>query len=179
MLRSVYLAGPEVFRPDAIAHGHALKRLCAAHGFQGLFPLDAQVADSGAATPLEQARWIYRADIGLLDQADAVVANLDFFRGAEPDSGTCFEIGYAVARGKPVVGYVPEHGSLATRIAARCPQYLGAQAGTDAGGWELEEFGLPVNLMLAVPCTLVVGGVEQALVALRKLTAQPGRQDRP
>lgn len=72
-----------------------------------------------AGDPLDTARWIYRADVGLLDAADAVLANLDFFRGAEPDSGTCFEVGYAIARGKPVYGYVPEGGSLAERIRRR------------------------------------------------------------
>jgi len=37
----------------------------------------------------------------------------------------------------------------------------------DAAGWELEEFGLPLNLMLAVPSRIVVGGLRAALEALR------------
>lgn len=167
MIPSLYLAGPDIFRPDAVARGEALKRLCARYGFEGLFPLDAQVAGQATGDPLDTARWIYRADVGLLDAADAVLANLDFFRGAEPDSGTCFEVGYAIARGKPVYGYVPEGGNLAERIRRRCPQYLGADAGTDASGWELEEFGLPLNLMLAVPCVVVVGDAETALQRAR------------
>jgi len=166
MIQSLYLAGPDIFRPDAAVHGEKLKALCAAYGFEGLFPLDAQVAQA-TGDALEAARWIYRADIGLLDAADAVLANLDFFRGAEPDSGTCFEVGYAIARGKPVYGYVPEGGSLAERIRRRCPEHLGADDGHDAQGWQLEEFGLPLNLMLAVPCTVVVGGADVALRRLR------------
>ena len=35
-----------------------------------------------------------------LDQADAVLAIID---GADPDSGTCWEAGYAYAKGKPIV----------------------------------------------------------------------------
>lgn len=167
MIQSLYLAGPDIFRPDAVAHGDRLKVLCARYGFEGLFPLDAQVAGHATGDPLDTARWIYRADLGLLEAADAVLANLDFFRGAEPDSGTCFEVGYAIARGKPVYGYVPEGGSLAERIRQRCPQHLGRAAGTDAVGWELEEFGLPLNLMLAVPCVMVVGDAEAALQRLR------------
>lgn len=168
MIQSLYLAGPDIFRPDAVARGEQLKALCARHGFEGLFPLDAQVAGHATGDPLETARWIYRADIGLLDAADAVLANLDFFRGAEPDSGTCFEVGYAIARGKPVYGYVPEDGSLAERIRARCPQFLGTEIGQDMQGWELEEFGLPLNLMLAVPCVIVIGDAEAALQRLRQ-----------
>lgn len=167
MIKSLYLAGPDIFRPDAVARGEQLKALCARYGFEGLFPLDAQVAGHAAGDPHDTARWIYRADIGLLEAADAVLANLDFFRGAEPDSGTCFEVGYAVARGKPVYGYVPEAGSLAERIRRRCPGYLGADAGRDVEGWQLEEFGLPLNLMLAVPCVMVVGNAEAALQRLR------------
>jgi nucleoside 2-deoxyribosyltransferase len=37
----------------------------------------------------------------------------------------------------------------------------------DAAGWELEEFGLPLNLMLAVSTRIVVGGPRVALEALR------------
>ncbi|MBE7942197.1 nucleoside 2-deoxyribosyltransferase, partial [Ramlibacter aquaticus] len=36
----VYLAGPDVFRPDAEAFGRALAQACAALGLQGVFPLD-------------------------------------------------------------------------------------------------------------------------------------------
>ena len=36
-----------------------------------------------------------------LDRCDAVVAILD---GSDSDSGTCIEIGYARAKGKPVIG---------------------------------------------------------------------------
>ena len=166
MIRTLYLAGPDVFRPDAAAHAERLKALCAAHGFEGLFPLDAQVDAQPDAAPADKAAWIYRADIGLLDRADAVLANLDFFRGAEPDSGTCFELGYAIAKGKPVYGYVPDAGSWAERIRTRFPALAGSAAAVDAQGWELEEFGLPLNLMLAIPCLCVQGCLKTAFLAL-------------
>ncbi len=63
---------------------------------------------------------------------------------------------------------MPEDGSLAERIRARCPQFLGTEAGQDMQGWELEEFGLPLNLMLAVPCVIVIGDAEAALQRLRQ-----------
>ena len=44
---------------------------------------------------------IFKALTARLRGADVVVAVLD---GADPDSGTCFEMGYACARGIPVVG---------------------------------------------------------------------------
>lgn len=166
MIQRLYLAGPDVFRPDARERGEELKAHCAAFGFDGLFPLDQDVP-AGIADPAEQAAWIYRANIGLIERADAVLANLDFFRGPEPDSGTCFEVGYAVAKGKPVYGYIPEHGSFAERIRLRHPQAIGADGVLDVRGWFFEEFGLPLNLMLSVPAPLVVGDARTALARLR------------
>ena len=167
----IYLAGPDVFRPDAAAHGRRLVALCAELGFTGVFPLDESVADD-SAEPRARAARIYRANVAHIDACDAVLANLEFFRGPEPDSGTCFEIGYAIARGKPVVGYVPETGTFAQRIRQRYPQSVGAGL-VDAQGWHLEEFGLPLNLMLGVPCRIVAGDARAALLALREDAPAP------
>jgi nucleoside 2-deoxyribosyltransferase len=164
-LHRLYLAGPDVFRPDAAAHGRKLVALCAAYGFEGVFPLNESLPEGLA--PQALAAHIYRANVAHIERCDAVLANLDFFRGPEPDSGTCFEVGYAVARGKPVIGYVPEEGSFAQRIRQRHPLVARAD-GKDAHGWELEEFGLPLNLMLAVPARIVVGDLRAALAALRE-----------
>lgn len=46
-------------------------------------------------------RVIYEEDLRGLEGADVVVAILD---GPDVDSGTAFEVGYACARGKPVIG---------------------------------------------------------------------------
>ncbi|HCJ28976.1 MAG TPA: nucleoside 2-deoxyribosyltransferase [Pseudomonas sp.] len=160
----IYLAGPGVFRPDALEHGERLKALCAEFGFVGLYPLDKQVPAHITAAR-EQAAWIYRANLELLDQADGVLADLNFFRGGEPDSGTCFEVGYAVARGKTVVGYLEGAGSYAERLQRQLPHLCG-QPGFDCDGLQLEAFDLPLNLMLAVPAQLVTGGPREALRCL-------------
>lgn len=163
-IHRLYLAGPDVFRPDAAEYGRKLVALCAEYGFAGVFPLDDSLP---GALPLPQAaRRIYQANVAHIDSCDAVLANLDFFRGPEPDSGTCFEIGYAVARGKPVIGYVPEGGSFAERIRRRFPDAAGAGL-VDRAGWQLEEFGLPLNLMLGVSCRIVVGDARAALALLQ------------
>src|SRR5574343_1188559 len=93
----IYLAGPDVFRQDAGVWADEARRLCAQAGHVALIPLD------GVETT---ALGIYLANIELIRSADAVVANLKPFRGAEPDSGTCVEVGFALALGKRVVGYL-------------------------------------------------------------------------
>jgi len=153
----IYLAGPDVFRPDAQTHGERLKALCARHGFEGLFPLDATLPREAGA---EAARSIYRANIALIREADLVMANLTPFRGQEPDSGTAFEVGFAAACGKPVWAYVEDDRSLAQR--------LGTSRGLDGEplddrGYRVEDFGLPLNLMLACSATVVHGGPQACL----------------
>ncbi len=49
--------------------------------------------------PGKDAPGIFATDVGGIDWADALVAIMD---GADPDSGTCWEVGYAY-RKKPIV----------------------------------------------------------------------------
>lgn len=150
-MKKIYIAGFDVFAPDAVARGGKMKMLCAGHGFAGLYPLDNEAADADA---------IFCGNCALIDQADFVVANANPFRGAEPDSGTAFEIGYAFARGKKVVLYLDDARPLRDKLGA-----------ADAQGFAVEDFGLPLNLMLACAADIVSGGFADAV---RYLAAQNG-----
>ncbi|EKS9798949.1 nucleoside 2-deoxyribosyltransferase [Burkholderia cepacia] len=155
----VYLAGFDVFRPDAAAYGATLKVLCDELGFRGVFPLDAEIGPGLA--PAHQARQIYESNIASIQCCDVVMANLADFRGAgEPDSGTAFEVGFAVAHGKPVFAYTSDVAPLIDRVprhpsAGRRPECM--------RGYLIEDFGLPVNLMLACSATIVSGGPRDCL----------------
>lgn len=157
----IYLAGFDVFRLDAKAHGERLKALCAQHGHQGLFPLDND-CPAGLSGP-EAAQWIYEANIELIHKADAVVANLNNFRGLEPDSGTAFEVGFAAALGKPVWAYLddlrPLHQQVPCTEAAR-GHFI------DAKQMTVEHFGLPRNLMLACSARGILNSAEACLQAM-------------
>ena len=59
----IYLAGPEVFLPEARAIGVEKCRLAAEAGFEGAFPLDAQL-DLARLPPAEQARRISAGERG-------------------------------------------------------------------------------------------------------------------
>ncbi len=73
------------------------------HGFETFLPQrDVGKLDELLAKEGERAyRMIFKRDLKGLDQSDVVVAILD---GPDVDSGTAFEVGYAFAKGKPVVG---------------------------------------------------------------------------
>ena len=142
MKKSVYLAGPDVFYPDALERGRELKQLCDSFGWEGLFPLDNEIV---AVEPVEMARQIREANLELIHRADAVIANLEPFRGFEPDSGTVFEVGYAKALGKQVVAYAPDLRPMKTRLCESLN--LDEAACFDLEGLMIEEFGLSHNLM--------------------------------
>ncbi|CAM3995005.1 nucleoside 2-deoxyribosyltransferase [Bordetella tumulicola] len=161
-MKTLYLAGFDVFRADSLAHGEWLKQQCRDYGFEGLYPLDNEPPADLSGRAL--AQWIYEANIALIRQADAVMANLNAFRGAEPDSGTVFEVGYAVALNKPVWAYVSEADSLVQRFAVT--QREDPQRYVDAEGYTVEDFGLNLNLMLACSVKVVVGDAAQCLVRM-------------
>ena len=61
---TVYLAGPGVFRPDAVQFGAQLNEYCSANGLTGLFPLDqAAPADLGVDA---LSKWIFNANCELI-----------------------------------------------------------------------------------------------------------------
>lgn len=153
----VYLAGPDVFYPDAVQRGRQMVELCRSLDIVGLYPLDPAL-DSQAG-PLSKA--IFHSNLSLIDNADAVVANLRDWRGFEPDSGTVWEAAYAYAKGKPVVAYLPQASTLIERMAGHHHQ------GVDSAGCTVEDFGLPLNLMLAHSLTDYVYGAQESLQGLR------------
>jgi nucleoside 2-deoxyribosyltransferase len=155
----VYLAGPDVFLPDARAIGAAKVAAAARHGLEGVFPLDAELDLTGLA-PLEQARRISLANEALMRSCDAAVANLTPFRGVSVDSGTAFEVGFMRALGRPVAGYT----AAKRDYAARCAAFRGAGVSLaedfDGGDLEIEDFGLAENLMIGVAITDMAGAIE-------------------
>jgi nucleoside 2-deoxyribosyltransferase len=108
-MSKVYLAGPEVFFYDAPVIFEKAQKFALSIGLTPLSPFDAEPS-SHIKNDKESALKIYLGNIGLIDAADAVVANLNSFRGVEPDSGTVFEVGYAIAKGKRVIAFIDEGG---------------------------------------------------------------------
>jgi nucleoside 2-deoxyribosyltransferase len=144
----IYLAGPEVFLPDPRAAGQRKRELCAAHGFEGIFPLDAELDLSGLAKT-DAARRISLANEGLMRTCDLLIANLTPFRGVSADAGTAFEVGFMRALGRPVLGYTNTPLDLRRRSEmARAGQRLPFDA--DGPAIAVEDFDLAENLMLEI-----------------------------
>ena len=135
----IYLAGPDVFFPDAIRTRieERKKAILQEHGLTALSPCDNELDLEQARDP---ARIIYEANKALMDRAHGLIANLTPFRGPSADAGTTYELGYMTAQNKPVCAY--------TTCATPYNERVSGGASTDNQGTLVEEFGLNDNLML-------------------------------
>lgn len=139
-----YLAGPDVFLPDALTVGRRKVALCAEFGIEAHFPLDNEVGSQKSGRPL--AMTISRLNEELIERCDIVLANITPFRSPSLDPGTAYEIGYARALKKRIYGYSAANESLLQRTHRFFR--LAGGAARDADGYAIEDFGLADNLMI-------------------------------
>ena len=90
----IYMAGP-LFSTAELAFNRELASLLRAQGHEVFLPQEHEQRK-------DLPRAIFESDVRGLDWAEAVVACLD---GADPDSGTCWELGYAYAMKKTAIVY--------------------------------------------------------------------------
>lgn len=141
----IYLAGPDVFLPDAIAIGQRKREICQRHGVTGLYPLDNAVDLAAPDASLQ----IFRANEAMMDEAHAIIANLTPFRGPGADPGTVYELGYMAGRGKFCLAYCNDPEIYAERAARfTTVTRVSDKRLIDRDGLTVEDFGLPDNLMM-------------------------------
>ncbi len=143
MAVKVYLAGPDVFLPNAREVGTRKQAICGEFGLDGLFPLDNDPGVNDAAA-------IFRANCDLMRQADIGLVNLTPFRGPSADPGTVFELGFLFSSGKPVYGYSGDVTNFLARVRdARGPIQDDNGQPRDRDSLAVENFALIDNLMIA------------------------------
>jgi nucleoside 2-deoxyribosyltransferase len=144
----IYLAGPEVFLPNANEAGRIKCAVAAEFGVEGVYPLDASL-DLSSLDKRAQATLISRSNEELMRSCDAVIANLTPFRGASADAGTAFEVGFMRALARPVFGYSnTPHDYVPRAKAVRQLPRLDFDA--DAPTVAIEDFDLSENLMIEI-----------------------------
>jgi len=96
----IYLAGPLFSLNERVSNRRLAKALeHIAPEYSIVLPQDFKY--HGKFNDNRFFRDVYKACIAGLDTATACVAILD---GASSDDGTCYEVGYAIAKGIPVIG---------------------------------------------------------------------------
>ena len=146
----VYLAGPDVFLPDAIAWMERKKAICAAFSLTGVSPLDPLADEPPEWAPMPEWRRIALRNEAHIRSCAGIVANLTPFRGPSADVGTVYEVGFARGLGLKVFGYA----TIAAPFLDRTLSFLGgARQAADGSWWDpdglmVEQFGLFDNLMI-------------------------------
>ena len=168
---SVYLAGPEVFLTFNQAAGQFIKaqtRLfnsyhlqSALYNIEGLYPFDSGYTPKNM--DFQDGVKIYEGDVNLMNQSQAVMANMVKFRGPGMDGGTAYEMGYMTAQGKVIVGYYDEkpyfdNYQMNRPYTQKVTEDMGelTKKGPynltyDKDNFLVEPFQMPDNLMMLVP----------------------------
>lgn len=164
--KKIYLAGFDVFYPNAKAVLEQKKKLCEAYGFEGLAPLDNEVDFSQSKEEIRKR--IYQANIELIKASNIIAANLNAFRHGEPDAGTVFEIGYGAALGKEVYVYVDSDRTMLEKTKehdAECVCKEGQWF--DGKGLIIEDFEALFNLMITESSRIIQGDLQAVLESIK------------
>src|ERR1700746_2557688 len=138
MTATAYLAGLDVFLPNAVAHAARKVEICRRFGLRGLPPLNQDVETAAKAVDVWQS--IYEKDIAMRKRCDIIIANLTPFGGASADAGTLIEVGWFLGKGKPIFGYSNTRDNFESRMRR--------QLGDDYAELGIEGFHQPDNLMI-------------------------------
>ncbi len=96
-MKTVYLAAP-LFSEAECDFNRKLRDLIKDEGFLVFLP---QEDSNNIHVEKNRQEIIFNKNLAALDSSDIIVAVID---GADVDSGTAWEIGYAYSKGKPVLG---------------------------------------------------------------------------
>ena len=132
----VFIAAPLFSEAERYFNSKMAKRL-RDRGFEVWLAQESPFIHEGTSKEKEK---IYEEDISALKACDVIVAVLD---GAEVDSGVAFEMGYAVAIGKPVVGLKTDHRAFS----------------------KVED----INLMLEMPLIKLCSSIDDVITELKNL----------
>ena len=132
----VFLAAPLFSEAERLFNSKIAKRL-RENGFEVWLAQEAPFIQQGTH---EEKKTIYEVDISALKTCNAVLAVLD---GLEVDAGVAYEMGYAKALGKPIVGLKTDYRTFSG----------------------MEE----VNLMLEVPLITICRTTDEAINSLGKI----------
>jgi nucleoside 2-deoxyribosyltransferase len=148
---SLYLGGPDIALSDSGAVLAQKRALCANRGFVPVLASDSVLVETDPSEAM--AREIYADRVQRLRLADAAILNLTPWRGPNCNVGTAFEAGFMAALGKPVFAYLNVQSEDEAELRVRIENEMGLELDRsgvwrDGFGGEIEDFGLPEDLML-------------------------------
>ena len=185
-----YLAGPDVFFPNALELAAQKKAHLATLGMTGHFPFDNEIPKDVFSDPKVASRTIADANEKMMDecckdgQVGIILMNMTPFHGPSMDCGTAYEAGYMSALSKKgnvvIVGYSSDERFFEDRVIQDVYNGTGITRkdgmifGPD--GNMIESFGGADNLMITAAIERTGGKVcktfEEAAALAKQLAEQ-------
>lgn len=157
----VYLADLVRYEEGAGQIYEQRKELCRRYGLEALTPADlVNGRERGQSlNPYSQAAVLAENCLELIRECDAVVADLNNYRGYECANDVGFECGVGFELQKELVGYMQD-----TRPCIEKIPHMGEEKEyRDMTGCNVENFNYPINLMFACSMKICEGKFEDAI----------------
>lgn len=150
-ISTVFMAGPDLWFPEGPAIIAQKAAMCREAGFEPVVGTGDDLFETERSEVM--AREIFARVCQRIRESDALVANLTPFRGPGCDQGVAYAVGFAAALGKPVFAYMNVRSEDEAEARARIEARVGAVRDLhgvwrDDEGCEIEDFGLPENILL-------------------------------
>lgn len=157
----VYLADVNRYEADAKEIYGRLKALLASHGLQAVTPCDwaEGFPEAECGNPYGMAAALTENYRLLMKSCDAVIADLNDYRGYECSNDVGFECGMGFEMGKRLFGYMDDARPCIEKIP-----HLGESAEyRDMTGCNVENFNYPANLMFGSSMEIYEGTLESVI----------------
>jgi nucleoside 2-deoxyribosyltransferase len=156
----VYITGPQQYYPNGWEELKMMQAVAERYGFV--------VANDFSAPPGEHSRRPGQRQIcqrqtcrEFLDDCDIVIADVNFFRGGEPEGGTIFDLGVGFAKKKRLYSFTRDRRDVIHRYPHATYNEKGGLL--DLQGWNFNTALSVGNLMYTIPSKVVEGGFEDCL----------------
>ena len=160
----LYIAGPECFYTRGYDLWWAQRRLAEYHGFRVVLPTDTSLKLDYPDLRLN-AKEIFEDLKVRVKRTSAIIADLEFFRGCEPDGGTLFEIGMIYAKHGRCYGYTRD---IRPMVHKNQGARLRDGVVVDQAGWSHPYGELPFCPSLIGSTKIVEGGFEDCLQTMMR-----------
>ena len=148
-----YCAGPWFTRNQDIVQTELENYLRTLEGsIKSYFPRhDGIKLESNQFHDVKKRESVFRDNLSHIEIADLVIANLDGRDGYQ-DTGTCYEVGYAMALGIPVIGYQKDNdGKINYHMQAISPKFYATCTGLTDLGLTLSRFPTVIKDNIVYP----------------------------
>lgn len=156
---NIYIAGPMCFYENGNAMWNVMRDQARLRGYGVTMPSEGEL-EMDPENPRKNAVTIFENCARSMKATTALLCNLEFFRGADADGGSIFEIGMAYAKGVPCYGFTRDKRPMVWK-------YQGSTIKDgvvyDRKGRRLAHGELPFSPDITGACKIVEGGFEDCL----------------